>query len=92
MHSDFWHERCRLVWTQINRASRQYLQSVRMRIGDNGCFLDDHEVLKQARVWAEIGAEQANDQTSGKFSHGRWWMTYGLLGETGNTEFSRAGL
>ena len=48
---------------------------------DNGCFLDDHEVLKQAKVWAVIGDERENDQTSGKFSHGSWWMTYGLLGE-----------
>lgn len=27
-----------------------------------------------------------------KYSHGKWWMTYGLSGDTGSEEFSRAGL
>lgn len=57
---------------------------------ENVYFLDDHEVLLQATAWAVIGAERANDQTIGEFSGGRWLMTYGLLGETGSVEFSRA--
>ena len=33
---------------------------------DNGCFLDDHEVLGRGKVWVVIGDERANDQMWGK--------------------------
>ena len=57
---------------------------------DNGCLLDDREVLAQAKIWSVIREEQAHDQTIGEFTRGKWWMTYGLLGETGSVEFSCA--
>ena len=59
---------------------------------ENGCFLGDHEVLPQAKIWSVLRDEQANDQTIGECSRGRWLMTYGFLGETGSAEFSRTGL
>ena len=44
---------------------------------DDGCLYEDQGVLVQTKVWAVIEGEQANHQADVKFSHGRWWMTFG---------------
>ena len=55
------------------------------------CFLDDHKVLPQARIWSVVRDEHANDQKMVKFSPGKWRMTYGP-GERGSVEFNCAEL